>query len=391
MRRPAVFVSSTCYDLKQVRADTKEFLESLGFEPILSEYNSFPVDPALGTVDNCLKAVQTKADIFVLIIGVRYGSPAAQGKSVTNSEFLAAKAKGIPVYAFVMRTLLDILPMWQANPSADFSAFVDTPRLFEFVVKLKGGGETWVFPFDTAQEIFEVLRTQLAYLFMDALELRLRASIAGSQFEKFGHLRATALRVLIERPPGWEYLLFTEALYDGVNGLADLKRDWQYQLAIGGVSNVLSPLGFKDHFEGKLSEAQRIVDNAAIVINQAWAAAIGKPGEPAEADAILYTAGRLTSVYRHALEWKLDFHRLAVPPEMKRLMLLTSCLCDNIVSEIEEFTQFLKTATADAVRAACAGEKAEVRRTLTLTVPDMTEAYAELRRVGDLISSGGFN
>jgi hypothetical protein len=73
---------------------------------------------------------------------------------------------------------------------------------------------------------------------------------------------------------------------------------------------------------------------------------------------------------------------------MNRLMLLTSCLCDNIVREIEEFSQFLKPATADAVRAARAGEKAEVRRTLTLTVPDMTEAYAELSRVADLISSG---
>jgi hypothetical protein len=388
MRRPAVFVSSTCYDLKQVRADTKQFLESLGLEPILSEYNSFPVDPDLGTVDNCLKVVELKADMFVLVVGARYGSPADQGHSVTNLEFLAAKAKGIPVYVFVMRTLLDILPVWQANPLADFSKIVDTPRLLEFVGKLKGGGETWVFPFDTAQEIFDVLKTQFAHLFMDALELRLRASSAGSQLEKFRHLRGTALRLLIERPPGWEYLLFTEALYDGVNGLTDLKRDWHYQVAIGGASTVLSPLGLNEHFKGKLSEARRIVENAAILINQAWTAAIGKPGEPAEAEGILYAAGRLTSVYRNALEWKLDFQRLAMPPEMNRLMLLTSCLCDNIVREIEGFSQFLKPATADAVRAARAGEKAEVRRTLTLTVPDMTEAYAELSRVADLISSG---
>ena len=28
---PAVFLSSTCYDLKQVRADLKAFIESVGF------------------------------------------------------------------------------------------------------------------------------------------------------------------------------------------------------------------------------------------------------------------------------------------------------------------------------------------------------------------------
>ncbi|MFZ0963601.1 MAG: DUF4062 domain-containing protein [Terriglobia bacterium] len=387
MRRPAVFVSSTCYDLKQVRADTKQFLEGLGLDPVLSEYNSFPVDPDLGTVDNCLKAVESKADIFVLIVGARYGSPTDQGQSVTNLEFSRAKAKGIPVYVFVTRTVLEMLQVWQANPSADFSKVVDTPKLLEFVGKLKGSGETWVFPFDTAQDIFDVLRTQLALLFMDALALRLRASSARDLLEKFGHLRGTPLRLLIERPPGWEYLLFTEALYDGVRGLTDLKRDWEYQVALG-TGTVLSPSGLLKHIPEKVSEARRIVDNLTILVNQAWPSAVGRTSEPADPEAILYVAERLTSVYRNALHWKLDFRRLAVPPEMDRLKVLASCLCDNMVREVEEFSHFLKTSTAEAVRAARAGEKAEVRQTLTLTAPDMTEYEAELRRVTDLISSG---
>lgn len=387
MRRPAVFVSSTCYDLKQVRADLKQFLETLGLEPVLSEYNSFPVDPDLGTVDNCLKAVESKADIFVLIVGARYGSPTDQGQSVTNLEFSRAKAKGIPVYVFVTRTLLEILPVWQANPSADFSKFVDSASLLEFLGKLRGSGETWVFPFDTAQEISDVLRTQLALLFMDALELRLRASSAGGLLDKFRHLRGTLLRLLIERPPGWEYLLFTEALDDGVKGLADLKRDWKYQVAVG-TGTVLSPSGLLKHIPEKVSEARRILANLTTLINQVWPSAICRPGEPADPEEILYVADRLTSVYQNALEWKLDFRRLAVPPEMDRLKLLASCLCDNVVREIEEFSHSLKTSTAEAVRAARAGEKAEVRRTLTLTVPDMTEYEAEQRRVTELILSG---
>lgn len=47
MKRPALFVSSTCYDLKQVRSDIRQFLEDLGLEPLLSEFDSFPINPDL--------------------------------------------------------------------------------------------------------------------------------------------------------------------------------------------------------------------------------------------------------------------------------------------------------------------------------------------------------
>ena len=169
MRKPALFVSSTCYDLKQVRTDLKSFAESLGLEPLLSEYDSFPVNPDLGTADNCLSVVNTKADLFLLIVGGRYGSTTADDKSVTNLEYLAARSKGIPVYAFVLRSILDTLPVWKDNRSGNFNAVADSPKLFEFVESLRDSGAAWVFPFDTAQSIFAVLRTQLAYLFMDAL------------------------------------------------------------------------------------------------------------------------------------------------------------------------------------------------------------------------------
>ena len=44
-RKPSIFVSSTCYDLKQNRQDIREFIEAdLGYEAILSEYDSLPID-----------------------------------------------------------------------------------------------------------------------------------------------------------------------------------------------------------------------------------------------------------------------------------------------------------------------------------------------------------
>lgn len=233
-----MFVSSTCYDLKQARLDIKVFLEELGLEPMLSEHDSFPVDPDLGPVDNCLSVVKDNADVFVLIVGARFGSAPQDGKSVTNLEYLTARAKRIPTYVFVSTPILNIPPVWKTNKGGDFANVVDSPKLFEFVAEIKESGTNWVFPFDAVQDICRTLRLQLAYLFMDALGLRKR--IAGSEgvSQKLEQLHGTVLRLAIERPPLWEHLLFSAALQEELNALGDLKRDWQFGIAVGPAHRV---------------------------------------------------------------------------------------------------------------------------------------------------------
>ena len=46
---------------------------------MLSEFNSFPIEPCEGTFENCLNNVDQYADIFVLIIGSRYGYVTEKG------------------------------------------------------------------------------------------------------------------------------------------------------------------------------------------------------------------------------------------------------------------------------------------------------------------------
>jgi hypothetical protein len=129
-----------------------------------------------------------------MVMGGRYGSMTDQGKSVTNLEYVTAKAKGIPVYVFVMRSLLSILPVWRENPGGNYASVADSPKLFDFISSIQSGGDQWVFPFDDAQEIVSVLRAQLAYLFGDALELRKRASQSGVRSGKYAHLSGRVQR-----------------------------------------------------------------------------------------------------------------------------------------------------------------------------------------------------
>jgi hypothetical protein len=106
--------------------------DDLGYIPLLSELPSFPVDPDLDTIENCRARVEKNADILILVIGGRYGSiDARTEKSITNLEFLTARRKGIPIYAFVEKSILAVMPVWKNNPSGNFSGTVDTPRLFD--------------------------------------------------------------------------------------------------------------------------------------------------------------------------------------------------------------------------------------------------------------------
>src|ERR1035437_3814791 len=178
---PGVMVSSTCYDLRQIREDLRRFLQDdLGYRPLLSEHSSFPLNPDANTIENCRERVERDADILVLAIGARYGTvDDYTSKSVTNLEYLAARQKGIPVYVFIEQGILPLLPVWKSNPTADFTKQVDTPRLFEFVEQLRAADKVWTQEFKHATDIIDALRIQFAYQHREGLLLQRRVRQAG--------------------------------------------------------------------------------------------------------------------------------------------------------------------------------------------------------------------
>ncbi len=386
MRKPAVFVSSTCYDLRQVRADLQSYLENAGFDPVLSEYPTFPVDPGAANIANCRKAVESRADIFVLIIGNRYGSTNEHGKSVTNLEYLTARAKGIPIYVLAMRSIIDMLPVWKDNPGGNFQKFVDTPSLFEFVSNIRDSGNMWVFPFDLAQDIISTLRTQLAYLFADALALRMRVSGTDSLVPSLRNLSGPELRLVIDKPHAWEYLLFSEALLREIQSSADLRRDWTHKVALG--ARPIKPLEFLIRYvPGKLSEASSTIKNLKSLGDTALPEAFGPAGQPGNAEQILYVANRIGAVYRASLEWKLDFYRLILNEQLLHLRSITASLLDNSIVEIEETTiRLSKELVEDLSKPP--DTPGSVNITLRLTIPDLTELQNELTRLNSLDWTG---
>jgi hypothetical protein len=186
MAKPKVFVSSTYYDLKHVRAALSEFIESLGFEPILHERGAVPYLPNVDLDESCRIELQT-ADIVVLIVGGRYGSPtsasidtAASGfyESVTRSEFRTAADRHFPMWVMVEKSVWYDWENYNANRDQPAYKYAHTSdfQVFSFIDEIRSFRNKSIYQFEHGAEIVRWLRDQwagvFAKLFRDAAETR---------------------------------------------------------------------------------------------------------------------------------------------------------------------------------------------------------------------------
>ncbi len=175
MDKTRVFISSTFFDLSQVRDDIRRSIIGLGHEPVLSEFPSFPVLPELSIIENCRRNVRNNADVFILIVGGRKGSiDNTTKRTITNIEYETAKQSGIDTFIFVKRSVLSLLPIWEKNPTADFSSEVDSPDVFHLLRKLAQikSGDTLL---TRASEISDILSIQLSVFLKYLIDKKGRA------------------------------------------------------------------------------------------------------------------------------------------------------------------------------------------------------------------------
>ena len=113
MTKPAVFISSTVHGFRDLRSALKFWLEELGYEVMLSEFNDFtkPLDENSYTA--CLKAIE-RASYFILLIGARRGGwfDAAEKVSITRMEYRKGydlvKAGSMKLITFVRQDLWNV-------------------------------------------------------------------------------------------------------------------------------------------------------------------------------------------------------------------------------------------------------------------------------------------
>ncbi len=233
MSRPRVFVSSTYFDLKHLRTSLEAFVSNLGFDVILSEKGKIAYSPDLPLDESCYKEAQA-SDIFVLLVGGRYGSEASPhtGKtpknfferynSITKKEYIAARDKGIPIYILIEKSVNSEYETYLRNKGNKdvVYAHVDSVNVFELIEEIMSQPKNNpIHQFERQSDIEQWLREQWAGLFKELLQrMQAQEQIASlqAQVAQLSEINTTLkryLEVIVEKvvPARSKTLIATEA------------------------------------------------------------------------------------------------------------------------------------------------------------------------------------
>ena len=174
MAKPRVFVSSTFFDLRQIREDLDRFITGIGYETVLFEEGDIPYGqdrPPEGYVHREIEL----CDMLVCVIGGRYGSESQEqpGSSITQLELKTALENQVQVFIFVEHNVnseYETYLLNKGNPEIKYR-FVSDRRVYEFIESVQNlPRNNPIAHFQTAVDIIDFLKNQWAGLFQRFLE-----------------------------------------------------------------------------------------------------------------------------------------------------------------------------------------------------------------------------
>lgn len=173
MAKPRVFISSTYYDLRNVRADLERFTREVGYEPVLNERGQIPYHTEKQLEDACYKEIEL-CDMLVSIVGGRYGTESKEAPySISQKELKSALDLGKPVYVFIEKNVLAEYRTYEKNKNVKGVNYVavDDVRIYKFLE------EVHVLPllqpvasFESSRDITDYLKEQWSGLFQRMLQ-----------------------------------------------------------------------------------------------------------------------------------------------------------------------------------------------------------------------------
>jgi hypothetical protein len=174
MASPRIFISSTYYDLRQIREDIERTIRELGYEPIRHETGAIPYSKDDKLEASAYREVE-HCDVIVAIIGGRYGTSSHEnpGFSISQTELKRALERGVQVFIFIEKNVHGEFATYEVNKETKGIKYrhVDNPKIFEFIEELnKLPRNNAMCPFETAHDISTFLRVQFAGLFQRFLQ-----------------------------------------------------------------------------------------------------------------------------------------------------------------------------------------------------------------------------
>ncbi len=168
MAHMRVFVSSTYYDLKQVRAELEQFIKRMGYDAILNERGLIPYasdkspeEGAYSEVKNC--------DMLISIIGGRFGHNSSYSKySISQQELRTAIEDGIQVFIFIEKAVYLEYQLYLKNKDNGEIVYPNTEdiKVFSFIEEIENLPlNNAIQHFEMASDITQYLQEQWSGLF----------------------------------------------------------------------------------------------------------------------------------------------------------------------------------------------------------------------------------
>ncbi len=197
-----VFVSSTCYELRDLRSAIRTWLTGLGLTPMMSDEGGFPHIDGMPPYATCLRVLE-ECPLVVGVIDRQYGRPfddwgpykQHKGCAPTHAELRHALDLGKRVLIYVHDDTWNFFEVWRKNPDA-FKAAAPagleeaTLRMFK-ELKLRSPAP-WIEHFSDASEVVRSLQSE----FVNQLYAHLR-----DREKQSADLAAYLLEKIVEAAP----------------------------------------------------------------------------------------------------------------------------------------------------------------------------------------------
>lgn len=383
-----IFISSTCYDLSQIRKDLREAILGLGHKPMMSEDISFPIDPNSSNTENCIRAVKDEADIFVLIIGSHYGAEVkSSGKSITNTEYLTAVEKGIPIYTFTLDSMVNGFAIWKDNPSANFKGLgVDDNRVFEFINQVRVKSEKWNFKFNNAQDIISTLTTQLSILLKKTLQKQIK--IDNSKYSKIQSLvSAKSYNYLVEKEDCYETKFLLQNMQETIDSCYALRNDYKYSILFKSDKQLDDIKDVFNYCQLTLSRFSTLINSLNSLFEKPFHVFFGELGVPSDIEGLYYVAVSYGKIYHALLDAAIEVRSVIVDDKYKRLLDILSEIPAMAIDQMEKFPAEAMSSIDEAIKNRVEGEKINLTIALNISIDNntVTQLTNEMARLSEII------
>jgi len=183
--------------------------------------------------------------------------------------------------------------------------------------------------------------------------------------------------LLGERPPAWEYLLFSYLLTSKMEPLEGLYRDHRAAFALP--SKFASDDGIEELVHRELAHVLATTSAfEELLLGDSQTVAMGLPGEQGDPDHIDHLAASLISIYSDLLEWSRNIRSYATEGDEARSVLRTLAkYADQPIEEMRRFVDAYRSDMDGMSARLQAGENVDMQMPIKFEVPEgLSDAFS---------------